>query len=156
MLSTLVSICCFAHMFFLSICMILSSWLSGSRVRSLHKPWIAIVTCVYIVDSFEDGVMLVLLTTVVTTGECSDPQFESEWNWATRSATHCAVSLASASWSQHSSIVWTKPAIPCVINTERELFITAGKKQGQLPGQVNFEATVEPLLTDTSLIQIPL
>lgn len=118
MLSSLGSICCFAHIFFLSICMILSSWLSGSPVQSLHKPWIAIFTCVYIVDSFEDGVMLVLLTTVVTTGECSDPQFESEWNWATRSATHCAVSLASASWSQHSSIVWTKPAIPCVLNTE--------------------------------------
>jgi len=76
MLSTRVHLLLCTH-----ICMILSSWLSGSPVRSLHKPWIAIFTCVYIVDSFEDGVMLVLLTTVVTTGECSDPQFESEWNW---------------------------------------------------------------------------
>lgn len=73
----------------------------------------------YMVDSFDNVLTrtsLVSFTTVVTAGGCSSPEVVIVWNWDTRSATHGADSLASASWSQHSSIVWRKLAIPCVQN----------------------------------------
>lgn len=98
------------------------SWLFYRWMYSWYSPyWLAapwgcftlyyFFTLVYIDDSFEDGVMLVLLTTVVTVGECAKSKLEFVLNWDNLSATHWAVNLASASWSQHSSIVWRRLAI---------------------------------------------
>ena len=69
---------------------------------------------IYIAASLEDIVILVSFTNVVTAGSWSDPGKKVVWSCIIRSKTHWAVSLASASWSQHSSIVWRRVFIPCV------------------------------------------
>lgn len=66
----------------------------------------------YIADSMEDVDFSVLFLTDVTVGTCSSPMGEGFVACFILSATHSAVSLASASWSQHSSIVCNRLSIP--------------------------------------------
>ena len=92
----------------------LHTWTQTTKLACwTHRAYIAYRN-LQIVDSIDvvDFCMLFLTVVPERRAVCSEVVVGTHIAWCIRSATHCAVNLASASWSQHSSIVCMRFSIP--------------------------------------------